>query len=68
MHFLGRFRILSKILGIVLLLCGIGAAIAWIGVSALSDLSEKADVMSTAAKRALLRRARQLERHRAEPR
>ncbi|MET4422630.1 methyl-accepting chemotaxis protein [Bradyrhizobium sp. RT3a] len=54
MHFLGRFRILSKILGIVLLLCGIGAAIAWIGVSALSDLSEKADVMSTAAKRALL--------------
>jgi len=54
MHFLGRFRILSKILGIVLLLCGIGAAIAWIGVSALSDLSEKAGVMSTAAKRALL--------------
>ncbi|MET4627720.1 methyl-accepting chemotaxis protein [Bradyrhizobium sp. I1.8.5] len=54
MRFLGRFRILSKILGIVLLLCGIGAAIAWIGVSALSDLSEKADVMSTAAKRALL--------------
>ncbi|UPT85604.1 methyl-accepting chemotaxis protein [Bradyrhizobium barranii subsp. apii] len=54
MHFLGRFRILSKILGIVLLLCGIGAAIAWIGVSALSDLSEKADVMSTAVKRALL--------------
>ncbi|MDI3562713.1 methyl-accepting chemotaxis protein [Bradyrhizobium sp. Arg816] len=54
MHFLGRFRILSKILGIVVLLCGIGAAIAWLGVSALSDLSEKADVMSTAAKRALL--------------
>ena len=54
MHFLGRFRILSKILGIVLLLCGIGAAIAWLGVSALSDLSEKAGVMSTAAKRALL--------------
>src|SRR6185312_1922556 len=54
MHFLGRFRILSKILGIVLLLCGIGAAIAWIGGSALSELSEKADVMSTAAKRALL--------------
>jgi methyl-accepting chemotaxis protein len=54
MHFLGRFRILSKILGIVVLLCGIGAAIAWIGVSALGELSEKADVMSTAAKRALL--------------
>ena len=54
MHFLGRFRILSKILGIVVLLCGIGAAIAWIGVSALSDLSEKADVMSTSARRSLL--------------
>jgi methyl-accepting chemotaxis protein len=54
MHFLGRFRILSKILGIVVLLCGIGAAIAWIGVSALGELSEKADVMSTSAKRALL--------------
>jgi methyl-accepting chemotaxis protein len=54
MHFLGRFRILSKILGIVVLLCGIGAAIAWIGVSALGDLSEKADVMSTSARRALL--------------
>ena len=54
MHFLGRFRILSKILGIVTLLCGIGAAIAWIGVSALGELSEKADAMSTAAKRSLL--------------
>ncbi|WP_426412346.1 methyl-accepting chemotaxis protein [Bradyrhizobium ganzhouense] len=54
MHFLGRFRILSKILGIVVLLCGIGAAIAWVGVSALSDLSEKADVMSTSARRSLL--------------
>jgi methyl-accepting chemotaxis protein len=54
MQFLGRFRILSKILGIVVLLCGIGAAIAWIGVSALSDLSEKADVMSTSARRSLL--------------
>ena len=54
MHFLGRFRILSKILGIVILLCGIGAAIAWIGVSALSDLSEKAGVMSTSARRSLL--------------
>jgi methyl-accepting chemotaxis protein len=54
MKFLGRFRILSKILGIVVLLCGIAAAIAWIGVSALGELSAKADVMSVAAKRALL--------------
>ncbi|UCF53916.1 MAG: methyl-accepting chemotaxis protein, partial [Bradyrhizobium sp.] len=54
MHFLGRFRILSKILGIVILLCGIGATIAYIGVSALGQLSEKADIMSVAARRALL--------------
>ncbi len=53
MNFLGRFRILSKILGIVVLLCGIGAAIAWIGVSALADLSEKAEAMSSASSRAL---------------
>ncbi|MCK1737818.1 HAMP domain-containing protein [Bradyrhizobium sp. 138] len=54
MHFLGRFRILTKILGIVALLCAISASIAYIGVSALADLNDKADVMSTAARRALL--------------
>jgi methyl-accepting chemotaxis protein len=54
MHFLGRFRILTKILGIVALLCGIGAAIAYVGVSSLGQLSEKADVMTVAARKALL--------------
>ncbi|TPQ34486.1 methyl-accepting chemotaxis protein [Bradyrhizobium guangdongense] len=54
MHFLGRFRILPKILGIVALLCVIASSIAYIGVSALSDLSSKAEIMSTAAQRALL--------------
>src|SRR4051794_9397338 len=44
MHFLARFRILTKILAIVILL----------SISALGDLSEKADVMATAANRALL--------------
>ncbi|MDH2352959.1 methyl-accepting chemotaxis protein [Bradyrhizobium sp. SSUT112] len=54
MHFLGRFRILTKILGIVALLCAIAASIAYIGVSALADLNGKADAMSNAARRALL--------------
>ena len=54
MHFLGRFRILTKVLAIVVLLSGIAATIAYVGVSALGQLSEKADVMSSAARRALL--------------
>lgn len=54
MHFLGRFRILTKILGIVALLCAVAACIAYVGISALSDLSQKADEMSVAASRSLL--------------
>jgi len=54
MHFLGRFRILTKILSIVLLLSSIAGMMAYLGISALGDLSEKADMMSSAAKRALL--------------
>jgi len=53
MHFLGRFRILTKILAIVVLLSGIAGIMAYLGISALADLSEKADLMSGAAKRAL---------------
>jgi methyl-accepting chemotaxis protein len=54
MNFLGRFRLLTKILAIVALLSSIAAAMAYLGISALGDLSEKADLMSTAANRALL--------------
>jgi methyl-accepting chemotaxis protein len=54
MHFLGRFRILTKILAIVILLSGVAGMMAYLGISALADLSEKADVMSSAARRALL--------------
>ena len=54
MHFLGRFRILTKILGIVGLLCAIAACIAYIGISALADLSSKADSMARSAQRALM--------------
>jgi methyl-accepting chemotaxis protein len=54
MHFLGRFRILPKVLAIVIFLSGISAVIAYMGISALGQLSEQADVMSVAARRALL--------------
>ncbi len=54
MHFLGRFRVLTKILSIVGLLTGISAVMAYVGISALGDLSEKANVMSVSANRALL--------------
>jgi len=54
MHFLGRFRILTKVLAIVVLLSGIGASIAYLGISALGQLSEKADTMATSARRSLL--------------
>ena len=54
MHFLGRFRILTKILAIVILLSGIAGLMAYLGISALADLSEKADMMSSASRRALM--------------
>jgi methyl-accepting chemotaxis protein len=52
--FMGRFRILTKVLAIVLMLSCVAATMAWLGISALGDLSEKADLMSVAARRALL--------------
>jgi methyl-accepting chemotaxis protein len=54
MHFLGHFRILTKILAIVALLSGIAGLMAYLGISTLAELSEKADQMPTAASRARL--------------
>ena len=54
MHLLGRFGILTKILTIVFMLSGIAGMMAYFGISALADLSEKADLMSSAASRALV--------------
>ena len=54
MSFMGRFRILTKVLSIVTLLSAVAVTIAWLAVSALGELSEKADLMAGAAKRALL--------------
>jgi methyl-accepting chemotaxis protein len=53
MSFLGRFRVLTKILAIVILMTAIAAGITWLGTSALKTLNAGADEMSSAAKRAL---------------
>jgi methyl-accepting chemotaxis protein len=54
MNFLARFRILTKILSIIILMAGIASAVAYIGISSLSSLNEKAENMTAAAERSLL--------------
>jgi methyl-accepting chemotaxis protein len=45
MSFLARFRILTKILTIVILLSGIATTITWLGVNSLKSLSDATDTM-----------------------
>ena len=54
MSFLARFRILTKILSIIILMAGIAVGVAWIGISSLGSLNDKADNMSAAAQQSLL--------------
>src|ERR1700730_12627761 len=54
MNFLSRFRILTKILLIIILMAGIASAVAYIGISSLSSLNDKAENMTAAAERSLL--------------
>ena len=53
MSFLARFRILTKILSIVMLMAAVAAGISWLGVRALGSLNDGADEMSRASRRAL---------------
>jgi methyl-accepting chemotaxis protein len=53
MSFLARFRVLTKILSIVMLMAAIAAGISWLGVHALGSLNDGADEMSRASRRAL---------------
>jgi methyl-accepting chemotaxis protein len=53
MSFMGRFRILPKILAIILLLAGALALTAYISISALREQNENAEVMMSAGKRSL---------------
>jgi methyl-accepting chemotaxis protein len=54
MAMLARFSILTKVLAIVVLLSGIAAGMAWLGISALGQLNENAEHMAASANRALL--------------
>ena len=54
MSFLARFRVLPKILAVVMLLSALAAGITWLGVSAMSTLNNGSANMASAAKRALV--------------
>jgi methyl-accepting chemotaxis protein len=50
MSFLGRFRVLTKILAIVVSLSAITVGLAWLGVTSLSALNDSAESMNIAAR------------------
>ena len=54
MSFLSRFRILTKILAVIVLLSAVAVVISYIGIGSLQSLDAKADDMNNGAKRALL--------------
>jgi methyl-accepting chemotaxis protein len=53
MSFLARFRVLTKIIAVVMLLSALAVGITWLGVNAMSTLNSEAASMETAARRAL---------------
>ena len=53
MYFLARFRILTKILAIVVVMAAVAAGISFLGIHALASLNDGADNMRFAAQRAL---------------
>jgi methyl-accepting chemotaxis protein len=53
MSFLARFKILTKIVAIVVFMATISVGLSWLGISSLARLDEGARDMSRAAKRAL---------------
>jgi methyl-accepting chemotaxis protein len=53
MSFLSRFRILTKILTIIIFMAAIASTIAFVGTTALKTLNENADNMGAAARRSL---------------
>ena len=53
MSFLARFRVLTKILSVVVLLSAISVGLTWLGVSSLKSLSDATDIMEAASGRAL---------------
>ncbi|MDU0958797.1 MAG: methyl-accepting chemotaxis protein, partial [Bradyrhizobium sp.] len=54
MSLLSRFRVLTKILAIVILMAGVAGTISWFAIDALATVAEGAALMKSAANRALL--------------
>ena len=53
MSLLARFRIITKILAVIMLLASVAAGTSWLGIHAMSMMNEDAETMASAAKRAL---------------
>ncbi len=53
MSFLARFRVLTKIIAVVVMMAAVAGGISWLGINALSKLNDGANEMSIAAFRAL---------------
>ena len=53
MSLLARFKIITKILAVIMLLSTTAIAISWLGIHAMASLNTGADNMSAAAQRAL---------------
>jgi methyl-accepting chemotaxis protein len=54
MSFLSRFRVLTKILAVVILMGAIAGTITWLGITSLKSLSDATDRMEAEASRALV--------------
>src|SRR5246127_5848718 len=54
MHFLARFRVLTKILGIVAMLTVLLGTVAYLAIAALAAQNDNAEKMAAAAKRSLM--------------
>ncbi len=51
--FLAKFRVLTKILAVIVLMASITIGLSWLGIHALSSLNDGAETMSRSAKRSL---------------
>jgi len=47
MSLLGRVKIITKILAVIMLLAGVAAGTSWLGIHAMSSMNEDAETMSS---------------------
>jgi methyl-accepting chemotaxis protein len=53
MSLLARFKIITKIFAVIMLLAGVAVGTSWLGIHAMSAMNEDAETIASAAKRAL---------------